>query len=104
MNIGIGTGYNNPVTNGYGPGVYGTFGGYYNAGNSLYSTQGYYEMDKVYFVQSNMYDAKTAKLVWSAQSETFNPSTLESTSKDFAVVMVAALKKSGLIYREEKAK
>ena len=72
--------------------------------SSIYSTPGYYEMDKIYFVESNVYDAKTAKLVWSAQSETFNPSTLESTSKDFAVVMVEALKKAGLINKEEKPK
>ncbi len=73
MNIGYGTGYNQPMTGTPGTGYYGTFGGYYTYNYSTYSTPSYYEMDKTYFVESNVYDARTAKLVWSAQSETFNP-------------------------------
>jgi hypothetical protein len=54
-------------------------------------------------MESNLFDAKTAKLVWSAQSELFNPANLNSASGDFSFVMVDALKKGNLIYKKEKA-
>ena len=91
MNYGFGTGYN-------GAGYYGSFGGYYNYGYSTYSTRGYYEEDKIYFVESNLYDAKTTKLMWSAQSKTFNPSDITSASSDFAWSMVDRLKKDKLVF------
>jgi hypothetical protein len=103
-NIGVGTGYYNPVTGSTAGtnGNYGAFGMYYMAASSATSTNGYYETDKIYFVQSNMYDAKTEKLVWSAQSDTFFAGDLATASNDFAYVMVDALKKANLIYKNEK--
>src|SRR5882757_2938637 len=53
-NIGVGTGYYNPVTNtSSGNGNYGAFGIYYMDASSAYNTPGYYATDKIYFVQSN---------------------------------------------------
>jgi hypothetical protein len=96
-NLGYGTGYT-PATGGAPlTGTYGAFGGYYVSGSSLYQSEGYYETDKTYFVESNVYDAKTSKLIWSAQSQTFNPSDLAMASGDFSLVMVDAMKKAGLI-------
>ena len=103
-NMGYGTGYS-PATGGAPvTGSYGAFGGYYVNGSSLYQSPGYYETDKTYFVESNFYDAKTTKLIWSAQSQTFNPGDIAAASGDFSLVMVDALKKAGLIYTEEKGK
>jgi hypothetical protein len=102
--IGYGSGYYSPTTGGAPAGNYGTFGGYYTNASTLYQTPGYYEMDKIYFVESNVYDARTAKLVWSAQSESFNPGNLATASGDFSQVMVEAMKKAKLIYKEEKGK
>jgi hypothetical protein len=103
-NIGVGTGYYNPVTGSTSGtnGNYGAFGIYYMDASSAYNSEGYYETDKIYFVQSNMYDATTKKLVWSAQSDTFYPGDLATASNDFAFVMVDALKKANLIYKKEK--
>ncbi len=96
-NMGYGTGYR-PATGGAPvPGSYGAFGTYYVSGSSLYQSEGYYETDKTYFVESNVYDAKTSKLIWSAQSQTFNPGDLATASGDFSLVMVDAMKKAGLI-------
>lgn len=104
-NIGYGSGYYQPMTGQVpGPGTYGAFGGYYVNASSAYTTPGYYEMDKIYFVESRLYDLSTSKLVWSAQSETFNPSNLGVASSEFSLVMVDALKKAKLIYHEEKKK
>jgi len=102
-NIGVGTGYYDPATGlNQGGGSYGSFGTYYMSASTVYNTEGYYETDKEYFVQSNVYDAKTAKLVWSAQSETFNPANLAMASSDFSYVMTEAMNKANLIYKKQK--
>jgi len=103
-NIGIGTGYNLQTTGAPPPGQYGAFGMYYLDNYGSHSTAGYYQMDQFYFVESNLFDAKTEKLVWSAQSEVFNPANLTSASGDFSFVIVDALKKGNLIYKKEKGK
>lgn len=103
-NIGIGTGYNLQTTGAPPPGQYGAFGAYYLDNYGSHSTPGYYQMDQAYFVESNLFDAKTSKLVWSAQSEVFNPANLNSASGDFSFVIVDALKKANLIYRKETVK
>jgi hypothetical protein len=95
--VGYGASYNQATPGTVNTGYYGTFGGYYNYGYSTYSSPSYYEMDKIYFVESNVYDVKTSKLVWSAQSETFNPLNLDIASADFSAVMVNALKEANLI-------
>lgn len=96
-NLGYGTGYT-PATGGAPlTGTYGAFGGYYVNGSSVYTTPGYYEKDKTYFMESRVFDTRTAKLVWSAQSETFNPDDLATASSGFSLVMVEALKKAGLV-------
>ncbi len=102
-NIGIGTGYNLQTTGTPPPGQYGAFGVYYLDNYGSHSTPGSYQRDQAYFMESNLFDAKTAKLVWSAQSELFNPANLNSASGDFSFVMVDALKKGNLIYKKEKA-
>jgi len=96
--VGVGSGYYNPTKGGPpAGGSYGAFGTYYMDASSSYQTQGYYETDKTYFLESRLFDAKTAKLVWSAQSETFNPADIGSASGDFAAVLVDAVKKAGLV-------
>jgi hypothetical protein len=104
-NIGTGSGYYNPARGGNpGPGSYGSFGRYYTSASSVYTTPGYYEKDKTYFVESRIFDVKTSKLVWSAQSETFNPGEITTASSDFSLVMVDAMKNANLVYKEEKGK
>jgi hypothetical protein len=103
-NIGYGSGYYSPTTGALPAGNYSSFGGYYTNASSLYQTPGYYEMDKTYFVESRMFDTKTSRLVWSAQSETFNPGDLDNASDDFSLVMVDAMKQAKLIYKAEKGK
>jgi hypothetical protein len=102
-NIGVGSGYINPLTNGASvPGAYGAFGMYYIDASTPFNTPGYYEKDKTYFVQCNVYDVETTNLVWSAQSETFDPGNVAAASDDFAHVMVNALKAANIIYKKEK--
>jgi hypothetical protein len=71
---------------GYGYG-YG-FGGYYNyMGPTMYDP-GYYTEDKKYFLEANLFDAATEKMIWSAQSEAINPSTISKFSRDYTVMLM----------------
>ncbi|MBO9731236.1 MAG: DUF4136 domain-containing protein [Chitinophaga sp.] len=81
-------------------GWYGRFWGYYGyMYNSVYSP-GYYTTDKTYFLESNLYDlSQDGKLVWSGQSETYNPNSLESFAKAFAAKVSTALDNAGLLKR-----
>ncbi|UZD22996.1 hypothetical protein PBT90_06260 [Algoriphagus halophytocola] len=78
-------------------GYYGSFYGYYSYYNPVMYDPGYYTTDKNYYIEMNLYDAQTEQLVWSAQSETTNPSSLESFSKTFAQSVEYQMVKDGLI-------
>lgn len=78
-------------------GYYGSFYGYYSYYNPVMYDPGYYTTDKNYYIEMNLYDAQTEALVWSAQSETTNPASLESFSKTFAQSVEYQMVKDGLI-------
>lgn len=78
-------------------GYYGHFLTYYgNWIGSLYNP-GYYTTDKVYYIETNVYDVQSGRLVWSAQSESYNPSGLQDFLKGYKKAMSGLLKKEGLI-------
>ena len=90
-----------PGSVGYAPitrfGYYGRFGGYYTTlFPSMYSP-GYYAEDKTYFIETNLYDAKTEELLWSAQSQTYNPGGLAIFSREFAVQVVERMRRDNII-------
>jgi hypothetical protein len=93
-----------PGNQGYAPitrfGYYGTFWGYYNTWYPTLYSPGYYEEDKVYFLETNLYDAKTEQLLWSAQSESYNPGSLPELADEFAGVVVSRLEDDGLLKGE----
>ena len=78
-------------------GYYGRFTGYYSYYNPVMYDPGYYATDKNYYLEINLYDAKTEELVWSAQSETTNPTSIETFSNSFSQLVVNQLIKDGLI-------
>jgi hypothetical protein len=90
-----------PGNAGYSPmprfGYYGTFWGYYNTWYPTLYSPGYYEDDKVYFIETNLYDAETEELLWSAQSETYNPKSLPDFASEFAEVVVSRMEKDDLL-------
>ncbi|MEN2281191.1 hypothetical protein AAGF08_03570 [Algoriphagus sp. SE2] len=90
-----------PGTTMYSPmsygGYYGRFYGYYSYYNPVMYDPGYYATDKNYYLEMNLYDANTEQLVWSAQSETTNPSSIETFSRSFSELVVNQLIKDGLI-------
>ncbi len=87
------TAYSPMVSYGY----YGGFHSYYNYRYPMVYDPGYYTEDKTFFLESNLYDAETEELLWSAQSKTYNPSNLDAFARDFAAITVAKLKSENLI-------
>lgn len=90
--VGVG-GYYNP----YAYGHYNNFYGYYNYSYATVSSPGYYVSDRTYYIECNLFDVKTEKLVFSMQSKTTNPSDLESTSKAYVQEVFRKLETEKLI-------
>ncbi len=76
---------------------YDSFGMYYSFWRPYYYDPGYYTVEQVYFFETNLFDAKTGKLIWSAQSKTYDPGSLQSFSKSLAKTVVNKLQNDGLL-------
>ena len=75
----------------------GTFFGYYSHYYSTVSSAGYYSNDKTYFMQSNLFDKASQELMFSVQSEIFNPSSLASGSRTYISTLLKQLEKAKLL-------
>lgn len=83
----------NPIA---GYNYYDNFWGYYSYWYPYSYSPGYYVQERIYFIETNLYDANSEKLIWSAQSRTYNPASLQHFSKEFADLIVATMKKDGI--------
>ncbi|HTB26231.1 MAG TPA: hypothetical protein VK711_12730, partial [Puia sp.] len=75
--------------------------GYYYSGYYAYSptfySPGYYETDKTYFIESNLFNAVTEKLLISMQSKVVNPPTAMKASKQYTQMLVTELQAQGFM-------
>ena len=71
----------------------GNFNSYYGSYYTETSLSGYYQTDKMYFIESNLYDANTLELLWSVQSQSYNPTDVERVSKDYCHELFSKLEK-----------
>lgn len=78
-------------------GMYGSYYGYYNHYYPQVYSPGYYSSDKTYYIESNFYDLEQDQLLWSIQSEAYNPSSLDSWFDRYSYDLLNELKKEGLI-------
>lgn len=88
---------------GYGGGYYGGYRGW-GYGGSIYGTPGYYEENKTYYVETNIYDVKTNKLLWSGTTSTLNPSKTNEAIDGIIAAVKTELNNKGLIKKEEVKK
>ncbi|MCH7397106.1 hypothetical protein MM236_03860 [Belliella sp. DSM 107340] len=90
-----------PVGPGFAPmgrfGYYGNFGGYFNHWHGAGWNQGYYTTDKKYFMETNLYDSESLKLLWSAQSRTLNPDDISGFAREYVDALKKELRKEGLV-------
>jgi hypothetical protein len=69
------------------PDYYYGYYGYYGATWEVVHEPGYYETHRIVRLETNLYDIATGELVWSGQSETFDPDsfgTIDSVTKAVA--------------------
>ncbi len=92
------------VSTGYSGGYYGGGYGYYNSFNSYYSHMspmvyqtGYYEEIKTFLLEANLYNLKTKELIWTGQTRTSNPSSVERFAYDFGAIVYKKMKDDGAI-------
>jgi hypothetical protein len=78
-------------------GFYGGYGRFYGYGASMYSTPGYYQTDKNYFIETTVYSVSPNKLLWTGTTKTVNPSKIESAVNDIADVVSDKMKKDGFL-------
>lgn len=82
------------VSGAYTPnGAYNNFDTYYASYYAETSLSGYYQTDKHYFIESNLYDANTHELLWSVQSQSYNPTDVEKVSKEYCDELFKLLEK-----------
>ncbi|HEY3387212.1 MAG TPA: hypothetical protein VGK46_11925 [Saprospiraceae bacterium] len=91
-----------PGTTTYTPyyGYYGSFGGYYGSMNSYMYEPGYYTEDKTYFFESNLYDVESGDIVWSVQSEAYNPTNVDKVARDYSYLLFEKLKSEGILNKK----
>ncbi|WP_276482842.1 hypothetical protein [Paraflavitalea pollutisoli] len=80
--------------------AYRWYGGFYSYYNYWYPNlwdPGYYTTDKTYFLETNLYRTNDEKLIWSAQSETVNPGSIDNFVRDYPKKLIAQLVKDGLL-------
>ncbi|WP_126973210.1 hypothetical protein [Gynurincola endophyticus] len=63
------------------------FWGYYNYWFPYAYDPGYVTTDKTYFLEGNLFDVKSEELMWSVQTEAYNPSSIEDFSKGYAKLL-----------------
>jgi hypothetical protein len=83
----------NEVHNQYVPGYYGWGPWWWYP----YYSPGFYERERVYVNETNIYDIQSGKLVWSVQTKTYDPGTLETFAKRFGNMIAGKMRDEGFI-------
>jgi len=76
---------------------YGSWPGYYNAGYTATYSPGYTVEDFYVITATSLYDAATAKLIWSAEATTRMGDKDQKLIKDYAATMMDAMRKEKLV-------
>ena len=79
-------------TTSYVPGT--GYGGWYGY---RYSSPGYYQEDRTFYVETNIYSLPSNKLLWSGTTESLNPDKLDRTVDDIIAALKGQLQKEKLI-------
>ncbi len=79
------------------PRHYGGYYGYYGSSWDVVHEPGYYQTHTIVRLETNLYDVGTGELVWSGQSETFNPSSLTDIIDSVTKAVAKRLRKESLI-------
>ena len=76
---------------------------YYGQAYVNYRRPTYSDMNTTYRFQTNLYDVKTEKLIWSGTSETFNPDSTMQVIDNVIKVVITDLQKKGLLNKPKES-
>jgi hypothetical protein len=80
---------------------YGSFwGGYYGWGWGAIYDPGYISFDRIYSVETLIYDLRQDKLVWASMTQSKNPDTAEEIIKKVISMITDQMRKAGLIKKQ----
>ena len=79
---------------------YGNFWGYHSALYGRIYEPGYYITESKFFWESNMYDMPSQKLIYSAQSQSFDISNSEKIGHEYGRVIAQNLEKKDILTRK----
>ena len=82
---------------GYGHAHYGSFYNYYPHAYTYVYIPGYDNTHHVVTLETTLFDLDTAKMVWSAQSNTFAPESVDDVIHNITVLTINELKKKKII-------
>lgn len=82
---------------------YHRFGGYYTTLITRIETPGYYTESTRYFWESNLYDLHTKELVYSVQTQTFDPSSTESLGHEYGKMIMEDMAKRNVLVKPAPA-
>jgi len=80
---------------------YGSYWGYYGYYAPQVYEPGYYTKDVVYTMEAALYDLETGKLVWSARSETLNPTNVQNFAREYAETVSYRMLKDRVVQRKK---
>lgn len=84
----------------YNPLMYNYYSGFYNYygyyGPMVYDP-GYVAVTNIYYLEANLYDVETDKLLYSSQSKVYDPSEIERFANSFSEEIVEALQAENLL-------
>ena len=77
--------------------------GYYSTMYDRIYEPGYYTENTRYFWESNLYDINTKELLYSVQTESFDPSSAESMAHEYGTLIVNDMVKNGVLSKQTVA-
>lgn len=80
------------------------FWGYYHSIYTRIDSPGYYEETTKYFWESNFYDLANNKLVYSVQTQTFEPASTDKLAHEYGQKIIQNMVKSNVLQRQDNNK
>lgn len=75
--------------------------GYYHSLNYRIGMPGYYDVSTKYFWESNLYDLNVNKLIYSVQTQTFDPSSTERLAHEYGQKIIDNMVKGKVLQKQE---
>ena len=74
--------------------------GYYHSINNRISSNGYYQMTTRYFWESNLYDLRSDKLLYSVQTQSFDPVSTNALAHEYGQKIVQSMVGSKVLQKK----